>query len=125
MHVTLDGQVTENHRVLYHERSLEGFMHLAALVLGMSTIGGPFIIRYPAGNGTEAGLSGVLFIAESNITVHTYPEYNYIYMDFFSCKEVPLDAIAYIKGHLGLTRSVQHIMPDRGRTHLEVAHGSR
>ncbi|MEJ2052384.1 MAG: adenosylmethionine decarboxylase [Calditrichaceae bacterium] len=33
------------------------------------------------------GVSGVVIIAESHITVHTWPEYNYAAVDVFTCDE--------------------------------------
>lgn len=33
------------------------------------------------------GLSGVIVIAESHISIHTWPEYGYASVDFFTCGE--------------------------------------
>lgn len=33
------------------------------------------------------GVSGVVVIAESHISIHTWPEYQYAAVDFFSCGE--------------------------------------
>ncbi len=38
------------------------------------------------------GVSGVVIIAESHLTVHTWPEYNFAAVDVFSCGELDLDA---------------------------------
>ena len=34
------------------------------------------------------GVSGVVVIAESHISIHTWPEHNYAAVDFFTCSEV-------------------------------------
>jgi len=34
------------------------------------------------------GISGVVVIAESHLTIHTWPEYNYAAVDIFTCGEV-------------------------------------
>jgi len=34
------------------------------------------------------GISGVVVIAESHLTIHTWPEYRYAAVDIFSCGEV-------------------------------------
>ena len=33
------------------------------------------------------GVSGVIIIAESHISIHTWPEYGYAAVDFFTCSE--------------------------------------
>lgn len=38
------------------------------------------------------GVSGVVVIAESHLTVHTWPEHNYAAVDVFSCGELDLEA---------------------------------
>jgi S-adenosylmethionine decarboxylase proenzyme len=44
------------------------------------------------------GLSGVLVLAESHFSIHTWPEYNAAAVDLFSCKEIhPEKAIDYLK----------------------------
>ncbi len=34
------------------------------------------------------GVSGVVVIAESHISIHTWPEYNYAAVDFFTCSKI-------------------------------------
>ncbi len=48
------------------------------------------------------GVSGVVVIAESHFTVHTWPEHGYAAIDFFSCSEdVDLNkAISFLKEKL-------------------------
>jgi S-adenosylmethionine decarboxylase len=44
------------------------------------------------------GISGVVVIAESHLTIHTWPEYNYAAIDIFTCGEVikPEVAASYL-----------------------------
>ena len=38
------------------------------------------------------GVSGVVIIQESHLTIHTWPEYEYAAVDIFTCGEIDLDA---------------------------------
>jgi len=65
------------------------------------------------------GLSGVVVIAESHISIHTWPEYGYAAADFFTCGEQvdQWKACLYMKEQLRCTlmetREVQRGIPDR------------
>jgi S-adenosylmethionine decarboxylase len=47
---------------------------------------------------TPQGISGVVIISESHLTIHTWPELGYAAVDIFTCGEDtrPWDAYAYI-----------------------------
>ena len=47
------------------------------------------------------GVSGVVIIAESHLTIHTWPEHDYAAVDFFTCGDIdPLIAVDYLKEKL-------------------------
>lgn len=48
------------------------------------------------------GVSGVVVIAESHLSIHTWPEYGYAAVDFFTCGESvdPYKAFEYMKDKL-------------------------
>ncbi len=52
------------------------------------------------------GISGVVVIKESHIAIHTWPEYAYVSLDFFTCNQsYDLDeGIAWIKEKLGANK---------------------
>ncbi len=51
------------------------------------------------------GLSGVVVIAESHLSIHTWPEYGYAAVDFFTCGETvdPWKACRFMQEKLGCT----------------------
>lgn len=50
--------------------------------------------------GGHGGITGVLLLAESHITVHTWPEHNYAAFDVFMCGNAsPLKAADIIANH--------------------------
>ena len=53
------------------------------------------------------GVSGVVVIAESHLTIHTWPEYGYAAVDLFTCGDDvnPDVAFEYLKAHLEASSS--------------------
>lgn len=45
------------------------------------------------------GVTGVILLAESHISIHTWPEFDYISIDIFTCgrKTKPRNALEYLK----------------------------
>lgn len=59
------------------------------------------------------GLSGVVVIAESHISIHTWPEYGYAAADFFTCGEQvdPWKACHYMREQLKCTEMETRELP--------------
>ncbi len=53
------------------------------------------------------GISGVVVIAESHLSIHTWPEYRYAAVDIFSCGAMlqPEKAVAYLVEQFGAERT--------------------
>jgi S-adenosylmethionine decarboxylase len=53
------------------------------------------------------GISGVVVIAESHLSIHTWPEYRYAAVDIFSCGEIlqPEIAASYLVEQFGAART--------------------
>jgi len=60
---------------------------------------GATIIRSVFHRYNPQGVSGVIVIAESHLSIHTWPEYNYAAVDFFTCGDSvdPYKAYEYMK----------------------------
>jgi S-adenosylmethionine decarboxylase len=45
------------------------------------------------------GITGVILLEESHLAIHTWPEYNYVAVDIFTCGEraLPYKALNYLK----------------------------
>ncbi len=71
-------------------------------ILSMRKMMDPYIIRFKDEKGKPAGVTGFVVIAESHLSVHTYPETGYFAMDLFSCKPFDVEkALAYLNKKLG------------------------
>ncbi len=53
------------------------------------------------------GISGVVVIAESHLSIHTWPEHRYAAVDIFSCGETlePLEAVNFLVAEFGCKRA--------------------
>lgn len=71
------------------------------------------------------GISGVIIIMESHLTIHTWPELKYAAVDFFTCGETtdPLRAHEYLSQELGATTSHQ-LMLHRGLERQPIGAGN-
>jgi len=54
--------------------------------LGMTRITEPKVLEYNAPKPEDSGVSGFVIIAESHISIHTFPHRNYVNIDIFSCR---------------------------------------
>ena len=81
----------------------------------MTKIMPPYVFKYNGSKPEDWGLSGVVLIAESHISVHTFPEKRYLSVDIFSCKEFDSErAVATIRGIFELEK-VEINLLDRGQ----------
>ncbi|MAF50454.1 MAG: adenosylmethionine decarboxylase [Nanoarchaeota archaeon] len=53
----------------------------------------------------ESGISGAVLMAESHISIHTYPKKNFMVADVFSCKEFDVDKVLeFLKNSFGFEK---------------------
>ena len=87
--------------------------------LGMNKISKPTVLKYAAPQEEDSGLSGFVVIAESHISVHTFPERNYVNIDIFSCRAFDSErTLEDIKRIFGLQR-VKSWVVERGLEHYD------
>src|SRR5574343_706393 len=85
-HLTLDGN-GGSRMALFDLALIYRFLDELPAIIGMTRIMPPYVFRYKAPAATDSGISGVVLIAESHISIHTYPWHHYLSMDVFSCKD--------------------------------------
>lgn len=54
--------------------------------IGMTKITQPYVFRYSGLVPEDKGITGMVIIAESHISVHTFQEKGHAFIDVFSCK---------------------------------------
>jgi S-adenosylmethionine decarboxylase len=107
LHLTLDGYGCSR-EALIDLRGIYQFLDATPAAIGMTRIMAPFVIAYhpPPGEPPEDwGVRGAVLIAESHITVHTYPDQGRLHLDIFSCKKFDVPQVT--------ARVVDHFHPAR------------
>jgi S-adenosylmethionine decarboxylase len=79
-------------KVLSDEGLVEAFLDSCPDKIGMTKITVPQVYNYRGKKPEDWGVSGFVLIAESHISVHTFPERGYLNVDIFSCKDFDSDA---------------------------------
>ncbi len=88
--------------------------------IGMTKIMPPYVFRYHGVRPEDWGISGFVLIAESHISIHTFPEHRMVNVDMFSCKEFDTGAAsAYITERLGLAETKVTVL-ERGLEYVAV-----
>lgn len=77
-------------------------MMVEAAKAAQATIVKKFFQQFPAVPGSElAGITGVIIVAESHLSIHTWPEMGYAAVDVFTCGDCkPMEAHKVIKKRL-------------------------
>jgi S-adenosylmethionine decarboxylase len=64
--------------------------------LDMTKIMPPYVFTYHGHVPDDWGVSGVVLIAESHISIHSFPDKGFVTLDIFSCRDFDVDeAIDY------------------------------
>jgi S-adenosylmethionine decarboxylase len=86
MHLVIEGRGGDWHKL----QDLPALYELLDTLPGrinMTKIMPPIVTRYVGVTPEDWGISGFVMIAESHISVHTFPERGEVSIDVFSCKE--------------------------------------
>ena len=85
MHLVIDGY-GGNIDKMWDEDLVRNFLYDYPESLDMTRITEPNVLRYEAPKSEDSGVSGFVIIAESHISIHTFPRKDYINIDIFSCQ---------------------------------------
>ncbi|HIM62500.1 MAG TPA: S-adenosylmethionine decarboxylase proenzyme [Dehalococcoidia bacterium] len=122
MHLVIDGY-GGNIDKMWDLDLVRDFLYDYPESLGMTRITEPNVLRYDAPKSEDSGVSGFVIIAESHISIHTFPRKDYINIDIFSCQ--PFDheqALEDVKKTFGLTE-VKTWLLERGLEWLDERQG--
>lgn len=86
MHVIIDGYGGDPDQ-LADENVVRVILEEYPAMMGMTRITQPAVLQYRGSRPEDWGVSGYVMIAESHISMHTFPERRLVWADIFSCKE--------------------------------------
>ena len=120
MHLVIDGHGCDRARLSDAEQTRR-FLDEFPSRIRMTKIVPPAVYTYHGPTPEDWGVSGFVIIAESHISVHTFPDRGYVNIDVFSCKEFDADeATAQVREFFPMD-DVRSWVLDRGLEHLEPA----
>ncbi len=118
MHLVIDGYGAEA-ATLEDPKAIYRFLDEYPDAIGMTKITPPHVYEYVGQNPQDVGVSGFVLIAESHISVHTFPRRSYVNIDVFSCKDFDVQrALDEIKSLFSL-KSVRSWILERGLEYSE------
>ncbi len=122
MHLAIDGYGGDAAK-MWDAQLVRDFLVQCPDKLGMTRITEPEVLEYNAPKAEDSGISGFVIIAESHISIHTFPRREYVNIDIFSCR--PFDdqrALAEANGLFGLEQ-VRSWLLERGLEWLDGRQG--
>ena len=122
MHLVIDGYGGNTDK-MWDTDLIRSFLYDYTDALDMTRITEPNVLKYEAPKSEDAGVSGFVIIAQSHISIHTFPRKDYINIDLFSCQPFNYErALEDVKEMFDL-KEVKTWLLDRGLEWLDERHG--
>ena len=96
------------------------FLNNMPLQLGMKKLTAPYVISYDGDGAPEdRGITGNVIIAESHISIHTFPVKGVFFLDIFSCKSFDTKLAVDRVCREFQVEEFERWVTERGKTFLE------
>ena len=92
-HLTIDASQCDRKKLMDHGLVYDILDQLPKK-LGMTKMILPHVVKWLDPGATIPGVSGFVMIAESHVSIHTFPEKDYAFIDIFSCKNFDVEHAA-------------------------------
>ncbi|MBI4289557.1 MAG: S-adenosylmethionine decarboxylase [Chloroflexi bacterium] len=110
MHLIIDGYGSDR-EVMASRELVYDLLDRYPGEIGMTKIAPPYVFRYVGVKPEDWGISGIVPIAESHISIHTFVERCMVNIDVFSCKEFDFERIVRdLKDRLKLVRTRSYLL---------------
>ena len=119
MHLIIDGYGGDLGK-MWDVDLVRHFLDECPSTLGMTKICEPQVQEYNGPKSEDSGVSGFVIIAESHISIHTFPHRDYVNVDVFSCKAFDNERALQDVKELFSLGEVRTWVLDRGLEHLNA-----
>lgn len=110
-HLILDLKDCKNIEKLSNEEYIKSFLLELVKISKMKAITRPNVLYYEHKEKEESGITGFIIIADSHISIHTYPFKKSLYFDLFSCKRFNSQkVINYVQETFGSKRLTKKLI---------------
>lgn len=89
-HITIDLKGCPKETLSNYELHFNYLKNLPELI-SMTPITQPYVFPYSGLVPEDKGITGIVIIAESHISVHSFEEKGYCFVDIFSCKDMDIE----------------------------------
>lgn len=110
-------------KALADEAKVRDFLNYTVEFLGMKKLCEPVVVKHEPAKKQERGITGFVIIAESHVSIHTYPEKSLMFVDIFSCKEFDTEKAASVLEKFFSPEKIEKSTSFRGSYNPEI--GSR
>lgn len=119
MHLIIDG-FGANRKTLESEDLIYKILDTYPSKIGMTKVAPPQVFKYIGSKPDDWGISGFVLIAESHISIHTFPDRCYVNIDIFSCKDFDSEqAIRNLKDTFEFDKLDTHLL-NRGLEYINT-----
>lgn len=119
MHLVIDGY-GKNPAILADRNVVYDLLDSFPGEIGMTKIAPPYVFRYIGSKPEDWGISGLVLIAESHISIHTFVDRALVNIDVFSCKAFDAKMVTEkLQQKLQLTRIRSYLL-DRGLEYADL-----
>ncbi len=119
MHLIIDG-FTAKRKTLESEDLIYEILDNYPSRIAMTKVAPPQVFKYIGSKPEDWGISGFVLIAESHISIHTFPDRCYVNIDIFSCKDFdPEQAINDLKDIFEFDKLDTHLL-NRGLEYSNI-----
>ncbi len=118
-HLMMDGYGCDRDKLM-DLNGIYDFLNNYPSEIEMTKIMPPYVFKYTGQVPEDWGISGFVLIAESHISIHTFPDKLYLSLDIFSCKSFDAQkAIRRIKDIFNIKKAEIKLL-DRGHEFPKV-----